>query len=64
MSALDALKALSVNLPFLADQKVQKQRINTCYGCQEYSHGACLQCGCIMVVKTRLAAEKCPLGKW
>lgn len=64
MSALDALKALRVSLPFLADQKIQKERIDICYKCPEYSHGACKKCGCIMMVKSRLAAEKCPLGKW
>lgn len=64
MGALDTLKALKIALPFLTDGKVQKERIEMCYPCQEYSRGACLKCGCIMVVKTRLAAEKCPLGKW
>lgn len=64
MSALDTLKAFKVSLSFLADQKIQKERIKTCYGCQEYKHGVCVKCGCIMLVKTRLADEKCPLGKW
>lgn len=64
MSALDALKDIKVNLPFVTESKVQAGRIETCRACPEYSHGACLKCGCIMLVKTRLAAEKCPLGKW
>ncbi len=64
MSALDVLKAFKMDLSFLTDKNIQKARIGTCHECPEYSRGACLKCGCIMLVKTRLATEKCPLGKW
>lgn len=64
MSALDTLKALRINLPFVTNGDVSKDRLAVCYACPRYSHGACLECGCIMLVKTKLAAEKCPLGKW
>lgn len=64
MGALDTLKALRINLPFVTESQTQKARMETCTSCPRYSHGACLECGCIMLVKTRLAAEKCPLEKW
>lgn len=64
MSALDALKALRINLSFVADGDISKDRLAICHTCPRYSHGACLECGCIMLVKTKLTAEKCPLGKW
>lgn len=64
MSAIDALKAIRIDLSFVATSDVSKDRLAICYACLQYSHGACLECGCIMLVKTKLAAEKCPLGKW
>jgi hypothetical protein len=43
-------------------------RMNTCQKCMFYSSESmsprCLQCGCFLDAKARLADSKCPLGKW
>lgn len=64
MSALGLLNSLNIKLSFTADRETSKQRILTCHGCPRYSYGACMECGCIVLVKTKLKDEKCPLGKW
>lgn len=64
MSALDLLNSINIKLPFIPDRETSKQRISTCRGCACYNYGACMECGCIVLVKTKLKDEKCPLGKW
>lgn len=44
------------------------QRMNTCQKCTFYSSDGmsprCLQCGCFLDAKARLADATCPIGKW
>ena len=48
-----------------ADRDLALSRIKTCLGCEHLKkHTRCDKCGCFMKVKTRLAAAKCPIGKW
>lgn len=41
-----------------------KRRLEICEGCEFYKNGTCQKCGCVIRFKTKLATEKCPLGKW
>jgi len=45
---------------------VADQRYALCVKCPEFVQltKQCKQCGCFMVLKTKLANTKCPLGKW
>ena len=49
----------------IADPDIALSRIRLCLGCEHLKkHTRCDKCGCFMKVKTRLAAAKCPIGKW
>lgn len=49
----------------LAEDNKQLSRIGICAGCPELTdHGICNKCGCMMNLKVRLEASKCPAGKW
>jgi hypothetical protein len=41
-------------------------RFEICKACPELISltSQCKQCGCIMSLKTKLEAAKCPIGKW
>jgi len=49
-----------------ASEEKSTERLRICEDCPEYlgMTKQCKQCGCIMTMKTRLEAAKCPLGKW
>ena len=60
----DVVKQLDVAL--FEGQDKQNERLNICKECDSYlkNRDMCKECGCIMAMKTRLFAAKCPLGKW
>lgn len=47
-------------------ENVQKQRLSICETCPSFIHVTkqCMNCGCIMPLKTKLKDATCPLGKW
>lgn len=47
-------------------EEEQQKRISICRECPRFVKltSQCLECGCIMNLKTKLAAATCPLGKW
>jgi hypothetical protein len=49
-----------------ADKELAKLRLETCLSCPELikTTKQCKKCGCLMTVKTKLEAAKCPMGKW
>jgi hypothetical protein len=48
-----------------APQDLQQARMAICESCPELTTlKRCQQCGCFMLVKTRLTGAHCPLGKW
>lgn len=51
-------------LEFLAPDAEQAERLAVCKGCPRLKKGVCLECGCVMKVKVRLARATCPLGHW
>jgi hypothetical protein len=51
----------------LADNpKTAEERLEICTACPELIKltSQCKKCGCIMSIKTKLEAAKCPIGKW
>ena len=50
---------------FFASDEVFKERLHTCHNCPSFSMlGLCKHCGCIMLVKAKVASFSCPEGKW
>lgn len=49
-----------------ASNEKQKQRMSICQECPRFVKltSQCLECGCIMNLKTKLEHATCPLGKW
>jgi hypothetical protein len=48
------------------DEIDAEKRYSLCLECPELINltKQCKQCGCFMVVKTKVESAKCPLGKW
>ncbi len=43
---------------------LQQKRLATCQACEHHTGLRCRICGCFTNVKTRMAHEQCPIGKW
>ena len=43
---------------------IQQNRMATCQACEHHTGLRCRICGCFTNVKTRMAHEQCPIGKW
>ena len=39
-------------------------RSSICDACTSKKLGICLECGCVLITKTRFAFSSCPLDKW
>jgi hypothetical protein len=48
------------------DESLSKSRLEICRSCPELIKltTQCKKCGCVMTIKTKLEAAKCPIGKW
>lgn len=44
--------------------QLQVARLATCQACAHHTGLRCRVCGCFTNVKTRMAHEQCPIGKW
>ena len=49
-----------------ASEDLSASRMSICQGCPELIKltTQCKRCGCVMSIKTKLEAAKCPIGKW
>lgn len=49
-----------------ASEELSNSRYETCLGCERFINltKQCKECGCFMVVKTKLKNATCPLEKW
>ena len=71
--ALNFFKSAAVfvaaGMPRASLQDIEK-RLDFCRYCIEYDEtgyggmGKCMVCGCNMEIKSVMATEECPLGKW
>jgi hypothetical protein len=51
-------------LEMRASAEEQAERLSVCKGCPSLKKGVCVECGCVMKVKSRLARATCPKGLW
>ena len=49
---------------FKTSSQIAEDRLKICHACPEYNNGLCNDCGCILVLKTRMLSENCPQNKW
>jgi hypothetical protein len=40
------------------------ERMLICTQCEHFNNYVCNECGCMLMLKTRMATESCPIGKW
>ena len=62
VTPLDLLNPMTKHAP----DELAISRFDICKGCPELIKltSQCKKCGCIMRIKTKLEAAKCPIGKW
>jgi len=48
----------------LLEQEAVNHRMTLCRSCEHFKDPLCSICGCLMIVKTRMATTKCPKGRW
>lgn len=48
------------------DPKIYSKRLLTCISCPAFSKESkvCSECGCFMIIKTKLPGATCPLNRW
>lgn len=48
------------------DSAIAEQRYDICLSCPQLlkSTKQCKECGCFMLIKTKMQDAECPLGKW
>jgi hypothetical protein len=65
MGATRPWDLLNPNSEHVVDAE-RDRRYDICIDCPEFIRltKQCKQCGCLMNLKTRLAASSCPIGKW
>lgn len=63
---LRAAKERAQSVVAIAEPEVTEARMDICKACPELAQPVhfCKKCGCLMEAKTKLANQKCPLGKW
>mgnify|MGYP000886643682 CR=1 FL=1 len=56
----------NIDKAVLIKQPIKEHRLNICNSCEFYiqKQDKCKQCGCIMNIKAKLYAARCPVGKW
>ena len=45
-------------------REIRNSRLLSCELCSSLKAGVCTECGCVVKLKTKVASEECPLGKW
>jgi len=48
----------------VATKEQAAERMAICTNCDSLRNDKCIECGCFMKVKTKVAEESCPIGKW
>lgn len=59
-----AALALANRETLFVPAEVRKSRLVACADCPRKKGAKCEECGCFLSLKSRLATEDCPLGKW
>lgn len=65
LSILNVLKHAAKTGEIIAKREVIAERLEKCRICEfRMTRDRCSKCGCFIVAKTGLEAEKCPDGQW
>ena len=64
LSVFNAINHAVKTKKVLAAKNIVEDRIKTCKGCEHMKINRCNACGCYIVAKAGMDAEKCPEGKW
>lgn len=48
----------------LSEAHIEQARLAQCNVCLRNRMAVCLECGCLIVLKVKLAGAACPLGRW
>lgn len=65
-TALKVARAAARGEPVVASREELIRRLKVCVECPRYQRATrrCLDCGCHIRLKARLAAAECPQGLW
>lgn len=58
------IKAKASGQKVTVSDNERDRRMAICYICEFFTGTSCEKCGCVARWKTKLATEKCPMGKW
>lgn len=63
---ISSLKDITSGNGFLANDEIQRNRMDICRMCDQYSERRkrCKKCGCLLEAKVKFASSRCPLDKW
>jgi tetratricopeptide (TPR) repeat protein len=64
MSATKAMATFVASGMKTTPPDLQQRRIQTCAACEHHTGMRCKICGCFTHVKSKMAHEDCPIGKW
>lgn len=65
--AISATKAMATFLGTgmkLASEEIREARLSACDQCEHHTGLRCRVCGCFTQVKSGMAHERCPIGRW
>jgi hypothetical protein len=48
----------------MASNELKQQRLSTCESCEKRDDDSCLECSCLLSVRTSYLDISCPIGKW
>lgn len=65
-SAKDIAAGVVAGEGLTVDEPIYKERLNICFGCEEFDKEStrCSKCGCYMKTKCMFKKTYCPIGKW
>jgi hypothetical protein len=63
-AATRVVKAKAQGQVVTVSDEERDRRMAICQDCEFFTGLTCLKCGCVARWKTKLATEKCPVGKW
>lgn len=64
LAAARIAKSVARREPVIVSDQEHDRRFAICQACEHFTGTSCRLCGCIAKFKTKLATEKCPIGKW
>jgi hypothetical protein len=65
-TAVDVMDKYTKTGIILSNEQTQLNRMHLCAECKSFEPelARCKLCGCLMKIKVRIDAARCPIGKW